>query len=64
MEVITDGPREPHPMIPMRIAEFAFDPKTIDGLNKVAAEIVAVFCRKFLLFMDCYDCWLILKQVP
>jgi hypothetical protein len=43
MEVITAVPRPPHPIIPIRMAEFAFVPKTVAGLNIVTADIAAVF---------------------
>ena len=51
MEVITDVPLNPHPISPIRIAELAFDPKAVEGLIIVKADIAAVFCKKSLLFI-------------
>jgi len=48
---ITDVPRLPQPIIPSRIAEFAFVPKTVDGFKIVIAEIAAEVARNFLLFI-------------
>ena len=52
MEVITDVPLEPHPISPIRIAEFAFDPNAVAGLIIVTADIAAVLCMKSLLFIS------------
>jgi hypothetical protein len=51
MEVITVVPRDPHPIIPILIAEFALDPNATEGLINVIAENAAVPCMKSLLFM-------------
>lgn len=51
MEVITAGPLEPQPIMPILIAELAFDPNAVDGLINVIAETAAVFCKKSLLFI-------------
>lgn len=53
IEVITFVPLPPHPIIPMRIAEFAFDPNAAEGLNIVIAESAAVLCKNSLLFIVC-----------
>jgi hypothetical protein len=42
IEVITAVPRAPQPIIPMRMVEFAFDPKAVDGLIMVTADNAAV----------------------
>lgn len=49
---ITDVPRLPHPIIPKRIAEFAFDAKTTEGRKIVAAEIIAALLTNILLFIN------------
>jgi hypothetical protein len=45
---ITAVPRLPQPMIPMRMAELARLPKTVDGFKTVSAEIAAVEATNFL----------------
>jgi len=49
MEEITVVPLLPQPIIPTRIAELAFEPKTIPGFKIVMAESVAVVLRNDLL---------------
>jgi hypothetical protein len=49
IDEITAVPLLPHPITPTRMAEFAFDPKTIPGLKIEKAEIVAVLLRNVLL---------------
>jgi len=49
IEEITAVPLPPHPIMPMRIAELALEPKAMLGLNIVAAEITAVFFTNILL---------------
>lgn len=51
IEVMTDVPLDPHPISPTRIAELAFEPNAVAGLINVIAEIAAVLCIKFLLFI-------------
>jgi len=43
MEEITAVPRGPHPIIPIRMAEFTLEPKTVAGFKMVTAEKAAVF---------------------
>jgi hypothetical protein len=51
MEVMTAVPLLPQPMTPTRMAELAFDPKTIPGLKMEKAETAAVFLMNVLLCM-------------
>jgi len=51
IEDITAVPLLPQPITPTRMAEFAFDPKTVSGLRTENAEIVAAVLRKVLLCM-------------
>jgi hypothetical protein len=45
---ITAVPLPPHPIMPIRIAEFAFEPKTVPGFRMVNAEIAVAFFKKDL----------------
>jgi hypothetical protein len=54
MVEITDVPLFPQPIMPMRIAELAFEPNTIRGLKIAADEMIAVFFTNVLLFMLVY----------
>jgi hypothetical protein len=49
---ITLVPLFPQPIIPIRIAEFAFEPNATEGLNIVTPEIAAVLFKKVLRFID------------
>jgi len=51
IEVITEVPLLPQPIIPTCIAELALEPKTVAGLKMVMAEIAAAPLRKDLLSM-------------
>ncbi len=48
MDDITAVPRDPHPMIPIRIAELAWVPNPIRGSKMVKAEIAAACFRNVL----------------
>jgi hypothetical protein len=48
MDEITAVPRDPHPIIPIRTAEFACEPKTIRGLKIVNAESAAACFKNVL----------------
>jgi hypothetical protein len=56
MDDVTAVPRFPQPITPSRIAEFAFEPKTIPGFKIENAEMVAVFLRNVLLCMVVIRC--------
>ena len=49
IEDSTAVPLFPHPMIPIRIAELAREPKATAGETIVTADIAAAFLRKVLL---------------
>ena len=51
MADITAVPLLPQPIIPMRMAELAFEPKTIVGLKMAADEMIAVLFTNVLLFI-------------
>lgn len=51
MADITAVPLFPQPIIPMRIAELAFEPKTILGFKIAADEMIAVLFTNVLLFI-------------
>src|SRR6478736_3876992 len=48
IDEITAVPLLPQPIIPSLMAEFAFVPKTIEGLKILTADIAAAFLRKSL----------------
>jgi hypothetical protein len=48
---ITAVPRFPQPIIPIRMAELALVPKTVDGFKMVSVEKAAELTRKFLRFI-------------
>jgi len=51
IEDITLVPLFPHPIIPMRIAELAFEPKAVPGFKIVNTEAVVALFRKDLRFI-------------
>jgi hypothetical protein len=55
IDLKTEVPLFPQPIIPNLIAEFAFDPKATEGASNVSDEIVAVFFINFLRFNDFMD---------
>jgi hypothetical protein len=51
IDEITDVPRFPHPIIPIRMTEFRFVPKTMSGLKIKPAETILLFLTKTRLFI-------------